>query len=102
LIGDGHGSLQQGRRHKKPRLDDDIQSLALKEGEIEDLLAFLASLTSADYEELGDKELARQRALSRTSGPQRDGRGLRPEADPTKAAASTFPKSMRSGPTLVN
>ena len=72
MIGDGHGSLQQGRRHKKPRLDDDIKPLALKESEIDDLVAFLASLTSADYEELGDKELARQRALSRTSRPQRD------------------------------
>jgi cytochrome c peroxidase len=35
-------------------------------------VAFLASLTSADYEKQGIKELARQRALSRTTRPQRD------------------------------
>jgi hypothetical protein len=37
-----------------------------------DLVAFLASLTSNDYKVLGEKELARQRALSRTTRPQRD------------------------------
>lgn len=57
---------------KNPWLDDDIQPLALAEDEIDDLVAFLASLTSADYKEIGDKELARQRALSRTSRTQRD------------------------------
>ena len=55
-----------------PYLDEDIQPLALTEGDIDDLVAFLASLTSADYKELGVKELARQRALSRTTRPQRD------------------------------
>ena len=35
-------------------------------------IAFLASLTNPDYKEQGLKELARQRALSRTSRPQRD------------------------------
>ncbi len=34
--------------------------------------AFLASLTSADCKEQGIKELARQRAFSRTTRPQRD------------------------------
>jgi cytochrome c peroxidase len=34
--------------------------------------AFLASLTSADCKEQGIKELSRQRALSRTTRPQRD------------------------------
>ncbi len=57
---------------KNPWLDEDIQPLALTEQDIDDLVAFLASLTSADYKELGDKELARQRALSRTTRPQRD------------------------------
>jgi hypothetical protein len=33
--------------------------------------AFLASLTSADYKEQGIKELARQRAFSWTTRPQR-------------------------------
>jgi cytochrome c peroxidase len=53
-------------------LDEDIQPLALTERDIDDLVAFLASLTSPDYRELGVQELERQRALSRTSRPQRD------------------------------
>jgi cytochrome c peroxidase len=55
-----------------PYLDEDIQPLALKETDIDDVVAFLASLTSSNYKELGIKELARQRALSRTTRPQRD------------------------------
>jgi cytochrome c peroxidase len=55
-----------------PYLDEDIQPLALTEGEIDDVVAFLASLTSADYAEQGRDELARQRELSRTDRPQRD------------------------------
>jgi len=55
-----------------PYLDEDILPLALKEADIDDVVAFLASLTSPDYKELGIKELARQRALSRTKRPQRD------------------------------
>src|SRR5205814_10308918 len=46
---------------KNPWLDEDIQPLALTEGNIDDLVAFLASLTSADYKEQGLQELARQR-----------------------------------------
>jgi cytochrome c peroxidase len=57
---------------KNPYLDEDVQPLALREDDIDDLVAFLASLTSGDYKELGDRELARQRALSRTTRPQRD------------------------------
>ncbi len=57
---------------KNPYLDEDIQPLALREDEIDDLVAFLASLTGSDYKELGERELARQRALSRTARPQRD------------------------------
>jgi cytochrome c peroxidase len=57
---------------QNPWLDEDIQPLALTEAEIDDVVAFLASLTSPAYKELGAKELARQRALSRTSRPQRD------------------------------
>src|SRR2546427_1088582 len=55
-----------------PYLDQDIEPLALKETDIDDLVAFLASLTSDDYKKQGGKELARQRALSRTKRPQRD------------------------------
>ena len=57
---------------QNPYLDEDIQPLALKETDIDDLVAFLASLTSDDYKKQGAKELARQRALSRTTRPQRD------------------------------
>lgn len=57
---------------QNPFLDGDIQPLALSEGDIDDLVAFMASLTSADYKEQGDKELARQRAIARTYRPQRD------------------------------
>ncbi len=55
-----------------PWLDEDIQPLALTEPEIDDLVAFLASLTNPQYRELGEKEYARQLALSKTSRPQRD------------------------------
>jgi len=57
---------------KNPYLDEDIQPLALTDGDIDDLVAFLASLTSADYKDLGVRELTRQRELSRTNRPQRD------------------------------
>jgi cytochrome c peroxidase len=57
---------------QNPYLDQDIQPLALREGEIDDLVAFMASLTSPDYREQGVTELARQRGLSRTNRPNRD------------------------------
>jgi len=49
-----------------------MQPLALTEDDIDDVVALLASLTSADYKEHGSKELARQRELARTNRPQRD------------------------------
>jgi cytochrome c peroxidase len=55
-----------------PYLDEDIQPLALTEQEIDDLVAFLASLTSTQYQEQGGKELARQHEISLTNRPQRD------------------------------
>ena len=57
---------------QNPYLDQDIQPLALTEGDIDDLVAFMASLTSPNYKEQGEAELARQRVLSRTTRPQRD------------------------------
>jgi len=57
---------------QNPYLDEDIQPLALTETDIDDLVAFMVSLTSANYKEQGATELARQRALSRTNRPQRD------------------------------
>jgi len=62
----------KGAGLQNPWLDEDIQPLALTEREIDDLVAFLASLTSPAYKELGAQELERQRALSKTSRPQRD------------------------------
>jgi cytochrome c peroxidase len=55
-----------------PWLDKDMQPLALSESEIDDVVAFLASLTSPQYKEVGDREYARQLAISRISRPQRD------------------------------
>jgi cytochrome c peroxidase len=55
-----------------PWLDEDMQPLALTESQMDDLVAFLASLTSASCKEQGAAEWARQRALSRTNRPQRD------------------------------
>ena len=57
---------------KNPWLDEDMQPLALSESEIDDVVAFLASLTSAQYKEPGMRELERQHSLSRTSRSQRD------------------------------
>jgi cytochrome c peroxidase len=57
---------------RDPYLDEDIQPLALTEQQIDDLVAFLASLTSVQYRELGAKELAHQREISLTKRPQRD------------------------------
>jgi cytochrome c peroxidase len=62
----------KGDGRQNPYLDEDIQPLALTEPQIDDLVAFLASLTSAQYREEGADELARQRQISRTSRPQRD------------------------------
>ena len=57
---------------RNPWLDEDIQPLALTESEINELVAFMASLTSPEYQELGVRELERQRALAQKSRPQRD------------------------------
>jgi cytochrome c peroxidase len=62
----------KGAGLRDPWLDVDIQPLALRETEIDDLVALMASLTSPPYKELAAKELIRQRQLSRTSRPQRD------------------------------
>ena len=62
----------KGAGLQNPYLDEDIQPLALSESDIDDLVAFMASLTSPNYKEQGVTELARQRVMSRTSRPQRD------------------------------
>jgi cytochrome c peroxidase len=55
-----------------PWLDKDMQPLALSESEIDDVVAFLASLTSPQYKEISDREYARQLAISKIRRPQRD------------------------------
>ena len=55
-----------------PWLDKDMQPLALTEPEIDELVAFLASLTSPQYKEAGDREYARQLAQSKANRTQRD------------------------------
>ena len=57
---------------QNPYLDGGIERLGLSEREIDDMVAFLASLTSDRYAAIAKKELARQRALSRTKRPERD------------------------------
>ena len=47
------GHYNKGAGLQNPYLDEDIQPLALKENEIDDLVAFLASLTSDDYKDRG-------------------------------------------------
>jgi cytochrome c peroxidase len=55
-----------------PWLDEDIQPLALSEHDIDDLVAFMASLTSPEYAGLARTELARQRLQAALQRPQRD------------------------------
>ena len=55
-----------------PWLDKDIQPLALTKPEIDDVVAFLAALTSPQYEAAGETEYARQVGLSKVNRPQRD------------------------------
>jgi hypothetical protein len=64
--------LLKGDGITDPWLDKDMQPLALSESEIDDVVAFLASLTSPQYKEVGDQEYARQLATSKVNRPQRD------------------------------
>jgi len=57
---------------RDPWLDEDMQPLALGESEIDDIIDFLATLTNSQYQQLGAKELERQREISRINRPQRD------------------------------
>ena len=54
-----------------PFLDGGMQRLGLTEAEIDDMVAFMASLTSDRVAEFGKKEMARQRA-QKTKRPERD------------------------------
>jgi cytochrome c peroxidase len=74
---------------KDPWLDKDMQPLACQNLRSMTLVAFLASLTSPEYKEIGDREYARQLNISKV-GPQRDtARSIRPEAS-TASAAPVF------------
>jgi cytochrome c peroxidase len=55
-----------------PWLDEDMQPLALTDPEIDEIVAFLVSLTSPQYKDVGEQEYARQLAISKMSRPQRD------------------------------
>ncbi|MDB5477313.1 MAG: cytochrome peroxidase [Phenylobacterium sp.] len=72
-----------------PWLDQDIQPLGLSETEIDDVIAFMASLTSAPYRAAGEAALARQREIARTSRTQRN------------TARAFAPKVTQPNPTLV-
>lgn len=69
---DAMDHYNKGDGIQNPWLDQDMQPLALSESEIDDVVAFLATLTSEQYQQQGVKELARQRALSHTNRSQRD------------------------------
>jgi cytochrome c peroxidase len=79
-----------------PYLDEDIGPLALTEAEIDDVVAFLAALTSAQYADQGGKELVRQRELSRSNRPQRDTErafGPKPvQPRPSRSCVGTSPQ----------
>jgi cytochrome c peroxidase len=78
---------------KNPYLDEDMLPLGLSETEIDDVVAFLASLTSSAYHDLGVKELERQRALWRTTRPQRDtARAFAPKPVQPKPLRDCSPK----------
>ncbi len=57
---------------QNPFLDGGIVPLGLSEPEIDDLVAFLATLTSPEYLSAAQVEFRKQLKLSRTSRPQRD------------------------------
>ena len=69
---DAMDHYNKGDGIKNPFLDQDIQPLALSEAEIDDVVAFMASLTSSQYQAQGEKELARQRQIALVHRPQRD------------------------------
>ncbi|HEX3441186.1 MAG TPA: cytochrome c peroxidase [Pseudolabrys sp.] len=73
----------KGAGLQDPWLDTDIQPLALTEPEIDDLVNFMASLTSPQYKAQADKAYAAQLALSKISRPQRDTkRAFEPKVPP--------------------
>jgi cytochrome c peroxidase len=89
---DAMDHYNKGDGIKDPWLDQDMQPLALSETEIDDVVAFMATLTSAQYREQGVKELARQRDIARTSRTQRDtARAFAPKVKQPSAALACVP-----------
>jgi len=71
---------------KDPWLDEDMEPLGLSEPEIDDVVAFLASLTSSQYQDQGERELERTTlALAHKSSAARFGAGVWSEADSAEA-----------------
>jgi cytochrome c peroxidase len=87
----------KGAGLNNPYLDVDIVPLALSESEIDDLVAFMASLTSPQYKEASAAELARQHALSLTTRPQRDtARAFGPAPARPKPPADNAPPASKA------
>jgi hypothetical protein len=82
-------AADKGDGVQNPWLDQDMQPLGLSEAEIDDVVAFLASLTSAQYLVQGETELASQREIAHTSRAQRD------------TARAFGPKPVQPDPKLV-
>ena len=87
---------------QNPFLDGGIQRLNLSEKEEDDLVEFMATLTSSRYSAAAEKELAHQRQLKATKRPNRDtaaasgaghvGEGLKgPFGDPVPPPAAKDP-----------
>ncbi|HVW84443.1 MAG TPA: cytochrome c peroxidase, partial [Bryobacteraceae bacterium] len=57
---------------QNPFLDGGMQRLGLTENEIDDLVAFLGSLTSSEFKADNDAEMSRQKELAATKRPERD------------------------------
>jgi cytochrome c peroxidase len=73
---------------QNPYLDGGIVPLGLSEQQIDDLVAFLKSLTSPRYADAAEHEFAAQLARSKTDRPQRDvdaAMGLKGRNDPNLA-----------------
>jgi cytochrome c peroxidase len=86
-----------------PYLDEDMQPLALSEGEINDVVALLATLTSSLYTEQAVRELARQRELSSTNRPQRDtARAFGPKPTQPKPSRSCVATKTRGNTEMMN
>jgi cytochrome c peroxidase len=83
-----------------PWLDRGIRPLGLSEAEVDDLVAFLGTLTSAPFQARADVELARQRVLARLSRPMRDSVAAfappAPRPDPTMACAVSPAAAVRT------